>query len=60
MLHFDERDILSNTHEVEYDFVTRLYAKSPAHVQDCEAPLTGLALAQQPRTDGSMAARQHS
>ena len=27
VLHFDERDILSNTHEVEYGFVTRLYAK---------------------------------
>ena len=27
VLHFDERDLLSNTHEVEYGFVTRLYAK---------------------------------
>ena len=27
VLHFDERDILSNTHEVAYGFVTRLYAK---------------------------------
>src|ERR1700722_3945684 len=27
VLHFDERDILSNTHEVEYGFVTRLYSK---------------------------------
>lgn len=44
VLHFDERDILSNTHEVEYGFITRLYAKSPAHVQDCEAPMTGLAV----------------
>ncbi len=44
VLHFDERDILSNTHEVEYGFITRLYAKSPAHVQDCEAPMTSLAV----------------
>ena len=27
VLHFDERDILSDTHEVEYGFATRLYAK---------------------------------
>jgi LPS-assembly protein len=44
VLHFDERDILSNTHEVEYGFITRLYAKSPVHVQDCETPMTGLAV----------------
>src|SRR5215469_2399249 len=39
VLHFDERDILSNTHEVEYGFVTRLYAKHAAaqsrQTQDC-------------------------
>lgn len=44
VLHFDERDILSNTHEVEYGFITRLYAKSPAHTQNCETPMTGLAV----------------
>jgi len=45
VLHFDERDILSNTHEVEYGFVTRLYAKRPASsVQECETPMTGLAV----------------
>jgi LPS-assembly protein len=44
VLHFDERDILSNTHEVEYGFVTRLYAKSPTHIQECETPMTGLAV----------------
>lgn len=27
VLHFDDRDILSNTHEVEYGLTTRLYAK---------------------------------
>jgi LPS-assembly protein len=44
-LHFDEHDILSNTHEVQYGFVTRLYAKrSPSSVQECEAPMTGLAV----------------
>ncbi len=31
---FDERDILSDTHEVEYGFVTRLYAK-PRKPPDC-------------------------
>ena len=45
VLHFDERDILSNTHEVEYGFVTRLYAKRPpSAVKPCETPMTGLAV----------------
>ncbi len=46
VLHFDERDILSNTHEVEYGFITRLYAKTPApsQIQECETPMTGLAV----------------
>ena len=46
VLQFDERDILSNTHEVEYGFITRLYAKptSPSHSAECEAPMTGLAV----------------
>jgi LPS-assembly protein len=46
ILHFDERDILSNTHEVEYGFVTRLYAKraSTAEIQECDLPMTGLAV----------------
>ncbi len=52
VLHFDERDILSNTHEVEYGFVTRLYAKrsSPptssqtAKAPDCDTLMTGLAV----------------
>jgi LPS-assembly protein len=46
ILHFDERDILSNTHEVEYGFVTRLYAKraSSAEIQECDTPMTGLAV----------------
>src|SRR6266567_243245 len=46
VLHFDERDILSNTHEVEYGFITRLYAKAPApsQIQECETPMTGLAV----------------
>jgi LPS-assembly protein len=43
VLHFDERDILSNTHEVEYGFVTRLYAKMlPTQTQGCDTPMTGL------------------
>ena len=45
VLHFDDRDILSNTHEVQYGFVTRLYAKRPASsVQECEMPMTALAV----------------
>jgi LPS-assembly protein len=45
VLHFDERDILSNTHEVEYGFVTRLYGKrSSSKVQDCETPMGGIAV----------------
>ena len=45
VLHFDERDILSNTHEVQYGFVTRLYAKNhPASIQECDKPMTGLAV----------------
>ena len=47
VLHFDERDILSNTHEVEYGFVTRLYAKRTSQslqIEECEAPMTALAV----------------
>ncbi len=45
VLHFDERDILSNTHEVEYGFITRLYAKRTApHAEDCETPMTAIAV----------------
>ena len=44
-LHFDERDILSNTHEVQYGFVTRLYAKRhPSSIRECETPMTSLAV----------------
>ena len=45
VLHFDERDILSDTHEVQYGFVTRLYAKRhPSGIQECETPMTSLAV----------------
>jgi LPS-assembly protein len=48
VLHFDERDILSNTHEVEYGFVTRLYARrthnGSLQIEECETPMTGLAV----------------
>ena len=45
VLHFDERDILSDTHEVEYGFVTRLYAKRPpSSIEECETPMTSLAV----------------
>jgi len=44
-LHFDERDILRNTHEVQYGFVTRLYAKRhPSSIRECETPMTSLAV----------------
>ncbi len=50
VLHFDERDLLSNTHEVEYGFVTRLYAKRTASAEksdsqkNCDTPMSGLAV----------------
>jgi len=45
VLHFDERDILSNTHEVEYGLVSRLYAKRTApHPDECATPMTALAV----------------
>ena len=45
VLHFDERDILSDTNEVEYGFVTRLYAKKKSpDIQECETPMTGIAV----------------
>jgi LPS-assembly protein len=37
VLKFDERDILTDTHEVEYGFVTRLYAKrTTAKPESCD------------------------
>jgi LPS-assembly protein len=43
VLKFDERDILTDTHEVEYGFVTRLYAKrTSAKAEDCEAIMSAL------------------
>ena len=47
VLHFDERDILSDTNEVEYGFVTRLYAKrtdQSLQIEECETPMTALAV----------------
>jgi LPS-assembly protein len=45
-LHFDERDILSDTNEVEYGLVTRLFAKyaSPHKNEDCNQIMAGLAV----------------
>lgn len=37
ILRFDERDILSDTHELEYGVVTRLYAKRSVPIEDCGA-----------------------
>jgi LPS-assembly protein len=43
VLRFDERDILSNTHEVEYGVVNRLYAKSKStKVEDCSDTMRAL------------------
>ena len=45
VLHFDERDILSNTHEVEYGFTTRLYAKRTSlHIDECTTLMSGIAV----------------
>lgn len=46
VLHFDERDILSDTSEVEYGFITRLYSKtsSDVHIEECDVPMTSLAV----------------
>jgi LPS-assembly protein len=43
ILKFDERDVLTDTHEVEYGFVTRLYAKrTSAKPDDCDAMMSAL------------------
>jgi len=45
VLHFDDHDILSNSHEVEYGVTTRLYAKrKPSSISECETPMSGLAV----------------
>jgi LPS-assembly protein len=43
VLKFDERDVLTDTHEVEYGFVTRLYAKrTSAKPEDCDAIMSAI------------------
>jgi LPS-assembly protein len=43
VLKFDERDILTDTHEVEYGFVTRLYAKrTSGKPEDCDVIMKAL------------------
>jgi LPS-assembly protein len=43
ILKFDDRDILSDTNEVEYGFVTRLYAKrTSGKAEDCEPVMKAL------------------
>jgi LPS-assembly protein len=43
VLKFDERDILTDTHEVEYGFVTRLYAKRTSEKpEDCSKIMSAL------------------
>jgi LPS-assembly protein len=53
ILRFDERDILSNTNEVEYRVINRLYAKKSApQSTDCKTAieLTSLSLPRTPRS----------
>ncbi len=43
ILKFDERDILTDTHEVEYGLVTRLYAKRTSQkAEDCDVIMKAL------------------
>ena len=51
LLHFDERDILSDTNEIEYGVVNRLYAKRvSAEPEDCGPPgMPGLLPETQPQ-----------
>jgi LPS-assembly protein len=43
ILKFDERDIMTDTHEVEYGFVTRLYAKRTSQkAEDCDVTMKAL------------------
>jgi LPS-assembly protein len=43
VLKFDERDILTDTHEVEYGFVTRLYARRTSeNPEDCDTIMSAL------------------
>ena len=43
VLKFDERDILTDTHEVEYGFVTRLYARRfSENPEDCDTIMSAL------------------
>ncbi len=43
IIKFDERDILTDTHEVEYGFVTRLYAKRTSpKPEDCSNVMSAL------------------
>ena len=45
ILKFDDRDILTDTHEVEYGFVTRLYAKQTSNKpEDCSQIMTTLTM----------------
>ena len=47
VLKFDERDILTDTHEVQYGFVTRLYAKrTTAKPEDCGQIMSALTVGQ--------------
>ena len=43
IIKFDERDILTDTNEVEYGFVTRLYAKrTSGKPEGCDVIMSGL------------------
>lgn len=64
ILKFDERDVLTDTHEVEYGFVTRIYAKRKTEKpEDCDAIMSAVTVGgaapestvpwQRPRTQNS-------
>ncbi|HVI07625.1 MAG TPA: LPS assembly protein LptD [Candidatus Binatia bacterium] len=51
ILKFDDRDILTDTHEVEYGFVTRLYARrTKEKPEDCRPGMPGLIIGSAPPT----------
>ena len=60
ILKFDERDILTDTHEVEYGFVTRLYAKRNSEKpEDCDPIMSALMVGgAAPESDRPLAAYQ--
>jgi len=60
ILRFDERDILSNTHEVEYGVVNRLYAKrTSAKIEDCTTPIMSSLVIGRPAVESRIPWERH-